>query len=358
MKKTGFTLIELLIVIVIIGIIATFGVIALNQVRAKARDTQRLSDIKQVSTALELYRADENNYPTVITPGQPLVGPTSGITYVKSLPTNPLPTNDGTCAVNEYAYLSSNGGQSYQITYCLGQAVGEVVAGSSLAKPGNISSPVPGFTCGDAVSYGGESYATVLIGTQCWFARNLNIGTMIGSKLADNATAQNQTDNGTIEKFCYDYVQQGNAGQITTGTNNCNTYGGLYQWNEAMAYVTTDGAQGICPTGWHIPKDSEWTTLSTYLGGDTVSGGHLKEAGTTHWFSNTGGDNSSGFTALPGGVCQGGPFGNSTYFANIWTSTLYSGTESYYRNARNTSAAITNGNWLRSYGTSVRCLKD
>jgi len=84
----------------------------------------------------------------------------------------------------------------------------------------------------------GKTYNTVLIGTQCWMRENLNIGTRIDG-------SQNQTDNGTIEKYCYDDLE-----------SNCDIYGGLYQWDEAMQYVTTQGVQGICPAGWHLPTDA------------------------------------------------------------------------------------------------------
>ena len=71
-------------------------------------------------------------------------------------------------------------------------------------------------------------------------------------------------------------------------------YGRLYSW---------EVAQRVCPTGWHLPTDAEWTTLTDYLGGKNVAGGKLKETGTEHWFSpNTGATNESGFTALPGGI--------------------------------------------------------
>jgi len=91
------------------------------------------------------------------------------------------------------------------------------------------------FTCGSPVLYGGETYQTILIGSQCWFQENLNVGTRING-------SSNQTDNGEIEKYCYNNLDA-----------NCVTYGGLYQWDEAMQYVTTAGTQGICPDGWHIP---------------------------------------------------------------------------------------------------------
>ncbi|MCK5838660.1 MAG: hypothetical protein KAG99_02370, partial [Bacteroidales bacterium] len=85
--------------------------------------------------------------------------------------------------------------------------------------------------------YEGQTYSIVAIGTQCWMAENLNVGTRIDG-------VDEQTDNPTLEKYCYNDLE-----------SNCDIYGGLYQWNEMMQYVTTEGAQGICPSGWHIPTD-------------------------------------------------------------------------------------------------------
>ena len=128
----------------------------------------------------------------------------------------------------------------------------------------------------------GKTYTIVLIGLQCWMAQNLNIGTRIDG-------VQAQTSNSIIEKYCQDDAE-----------NNCQTYGGLYQWDEAMQYITTQGVQGICPAGWHLPTEMEWTTLADYLGGDTIAGGKMKETGLVHWASpNAWATNSSGFTGFP-----------------------------------------------------------
>jgi len=136
-----------------------------------------------------------------------------------------------------------------------------------------------GFNCGDPIFYEGQTYNTTLIVSQCWMARNLNVGTMIDG-------ASDQTDNDTIEKYCYN-----------NETDSCDTYGGLYQWGEIMHYTNTSGTQGICPDGWHIPTHTEWRYATLHSGG-----GNLKEEGTTHWLSpNTGATNVTGFTGLPGG---------------------------------------------------------
>lgn len=95
----------------------------------------------------------------------------------------------------------------------------------------NTGDSITVWSCGYSIidSRDGQTYNTVLIGTQCWMAENLNIGTMING-------SSDQTDNATIEKYCYN-----------NKTANCDTYGGLYQWTEMMQYVMTEGAQGICP---------------------------------------------------------------------------------------------------------------
>lgn len=185
-------------------------------------------------------------------------------------------------------------------------------------------------------------YNTVQIGTQCWMAQNLNLGTRINGSL-------DQTNNGTIEKYCYNNLE-----------TNCDIYGGLYQWGEMMQYTNVEGIQGICPTGWHIPSDAEWTTLTTYLGGVSISGGKMKETGTTHWASpNTGATNSSGFTALPGGGRSGGVFYYSlTYTTLIWSSSQYDAYDSWSRRLYNDNAGVTKQYNYMTDGFSVRCIQN
>ncbi|MFH1159928.1 MAG: FISUMP domain-containing protein [bacterium] len=198
-----------------------------------------------------------------------------------------------------------------------------------------------GASCG-TVNYGGQTYTSVIIGMQCWMKENLNIGVAI-------LGSEEQTNNAIIEKYCYD-----------NNSTNCTTYGGLYQWNEMMQYVTTPGTQGICPTGWHLPTDAEWTRLTTYLGGEPVAGGKMKETGTTHWLSpNTGATNSSGFTALPGGVRGSTNFANLTYYAFFWSSSQVDATYAWYRRLNYDYEGVyrlLNGD--KTYGYSTRCVQD
>jgi uncharacterized protein (TIGR02145 family) len=209
--------------------------------------------------------------------------------------------------------------------------------------------------CGDSLyDYrDGQYYQTVQIGAQCWMAENLNVGVKINS--ATGGTEQ--TDNGIIEKYCHN-----------NDISRCANYGGLYEWNEMMQYVSTEGAQGICPPDWHIPANLEWSALITYLGGLSVAGGKMKAIGTTGdsglWTPpNTGATNESGFTGLPGGVRyygSGNSFGQLNNRGNFWSSSEASFDTTVARGRflvyDSESASEFIGNKLLGY--SVRCLKN
>jgi uncharacterized protein (TIGR02145 family) len=202
--------------------------------------------------------------------------------------------------------------------------------------------PCPGVP---SVSYGGKTYNTVQVGVQCWLKENLDIGTML-----PHATVS--TNNSTIEKYCYNDL-----------TSNCDVYGGTYLWNELMQYVSTEGSQGICPAGWHVPTDAEFTTLSTYLGGDAVAGGKMKEAGTTHFISpNTGATNESGFTALPCGYLYNfANFSNMTQYGYFYTSTTSTANALWamYRTVSYPNTSMGHLTNTKSNTTAaVRCIKN
>ena len=201
-----------------------------------------------------------------------------------------------------------------------------------------------------------QTYPTVLIGTQCWMAKNMNIGTRIDG-------INNMSNTGTIEKYCNSNLE-----------SNCDVYGGLYQWSEMMQYNTTPGAQGICTPGWHIPTDAEWKILegtvdSNFPVGDPIwdltgdrgfdAGGNLKETGTTHWvFPNTGATNSSGFTALPGGARNtDGSWPSFQIIGRFWTSDE-SSTNAYRRVLNTTRSDIFRDAANKLFGLSARCVKD
>ena len=187
------------------------------------------------------------------------------------------------------------------------------------------------FVCGDEIRYEGKTYGTVLIGSQCWMKKNLDVGTMIDGP--STQTTGKQTNNQIIEKYCYD-----------NDTANCATYGGLYEWNEAMQYVTASGTKGICPDGWHIPTYTEFDILRS---GNSANS--LKEIGTD------GGTNTTGFSALYAGYVY-------TLFENLnggtwwWSSTQSYATHASYLTITASDFRFYN-NW-KWYGVSIRCLKN
>lgn len=196
-------------------------------------------------------------------------------------------------------------------------------------------------------------YKWVKIGNQVWMAENLNVGAMV----IDHNTGSDhshQTNNGIIEKYCYD-----------NDVNNCAKYGGLYEWKEMMQYqssssVNPSGRQGICPDGWHLPSDAEWTELVDYIGGISIAGGKLKEMGAMHWLSpNTGATNETGFSALPGGARGSvGTFSNIGYNCSWWSATEGYTEYAWFRNLGFDTSYVGREWGDMKLGISVRCVKD
>ncbi len=195
-----------------------------------------------------------------------------------------------------------------------------------------------GFTCGSStVNYAGKTYHTVQIGTQCWLKENLDVGNKINGSL-------DQSNNGTIEKYCYDDI-----------LSNCTTYGGLYQWDEAMQYITDSSAQGICPLGWHLPTKTEIQTLMSAVNNN---GNALKSVG--QGTSSGQGTNTSGFSALLGGIRHiTGVFGlmNTNVFFHSSTA-IDGGTYDSAIQLFSTDSNITLEPAHRINGFPIRCLKN
>lgn len=132
----------------------------------------------------------------------------------------------------------------------------------------------------------GNTYKTVKIGIQLWMKENLNVSHYRNGDPIPEVKNPTEWINLTTGAWCY-YINDSAMGP---------RYGKLYNW-----YAVND-PRGLAPTDWHVPSHAEWISLTTYLGGEDVAGGKMKEAGTSHWQSpNAGATNSSGFTALPGG---------------------------------------------------------
>ena len=190
----------------------------------------------------------------------------------------------------------------------------------------------------------GNVYNTIVIGSQTWMVENLKT-----TKYRDGTAITNVTDNTawsnlTAGAYC-------NYDNLAT---NVSTYGRLYNW-----YAVSD-SRNIAPTGWHIPTDAEWTTLTTSLGGESVASGKMKETGTTHWNSpNTGATNSCGFTGLPGGNRnQAGVFNYIKYFGSLWSATENDATTAWYRGLAYNNAAVGRISISKKCGFSVRCIKN
>jgi uncharacterized protein (TIGR02145 family) len=196
----------------------------------------------------------------------------------------------------------------------------EVLYGTGTIVPGGMG------TCGQPFpdSRDGKTYSTVIIGTQCWMAQNLN-------------------------------YQTGNSWCYNDNTLYCNTYGRLYDWQTAL---------GACPSGWHLPSDAEWTILANFLGGEGIAGGKMKETGTTHWTSpNVGATNSSGFTGLPGGYRLN--YGSYGIFYSIGDNGYFQSSTEYTKTLLWSRILTFQDSELHKYyyskedmAISVRCLRD
>ncbi len=193
--------------------------------------------------------------------------------------------------------------------------------------------PCPGTP---TVDYDGKTYNTVLVDTQCWLRENLDVGIRIDS-------SKDGFDNGIIEKICYH-----------NDTVYCSIYGGLYNWFEAMQYTTTEGAQGICPNGWHIPTFTEFQKLNTTV---DSSSNALKAIG--QGTGDGAGTNTSGFLALLAGYIESDNdfkhLGEITFF---WGSTEFDAGFANMMMLDYVNNIITSGGIFKEWGVSVRCLRD
>jgi uncharacterized protein (TIGR02145 family) len=163
----------------------------------------------------------------------------------------------------------------------------------------------------------GKTYKTVTIGKQVWMAENLNYE-VSGSKCYDNNSA------------------------------NAQKYGRLYNW---------ETAKRACPSGWHLPSDAEWTTLTDFVGGSSTAGTKLKSA--NGWNSNGNGTDEFGFSALPGGGgYSGGDFDLVGKGGLWWSATERNAANAWGRYMNYSSALVGRDGSGKSYFFSVRCVQD
>jgi len=197
---------------------------------------------------------------------------------------------------------------------------------------------------GTVTDYDGNVYQTIKIGDQWWMMENLKV-----THYRNGDPIPHVTDGGE-----WSGLYTGAYCAYDNDPANVSTYGRLYNW------YAVDDSRNIAPTGWHVPTNGEWQTLVDSLGGSSVAGGKMKEAGTTHWYPpNTGATNESGFSALPGGYRHYyGYFDSMGIYAYFWSSTKrysYSAwdRELYYYYSRVYRYAVD-----KSHGFSVRCVQD
>ena len=224
----------------------------------------------------------------------------------------------------------------------------DVIANDTVSKTVKINILQP-ITVTDA---DGNVYHTVTIGNQIWIVENLkttkyNDGADI--PLVTNATAWGTS---TTPAYCWIY----------NDISYKNTYGALYNWYALD--ISSNGGKNVCPIGWHVPSNTDWETLITYLGGEEYANIKLKEAGTTHWIGPNYATNETGFTALPGGGRGAdGNWGMIEYVGGWWSSTAFDATLAIGLTITGPaghffSNMLYKNPTYKSGGISVRCVKD
>ena len=254
---------------------------------------------------------------------------------------------DGETTWNDTLHLNSgakitgdvvvNGTNLLQIIALLDARIAALEAGGG-------ETPSASFTCGTStVTFDGHDYSTVEIGSQCWFAENLR------SEHYANGDAIPEVTDGVT----WGNTSDGARVAYNNDAANVSTYGYLYNW------FAVDSDAGLCPGGWHVPSDGEWTELTDFLDGESVAGAQMKSSSsdTPSW----NGTNSSGFSALPGGYRYGyGNFSPSNNVGNngYWWSASSDGGSAWNRALVSDSDYVYRNGYSRRYGFSVRCVRD
>jgi uncharacterized protein (TIGR02145 family) len=217
-------------------------------------------------------------------------------------------------------------------------------------SPERIFTIVPGLRCPGTptvTDIEGNLYHTVQIGNQCWTQSNLRVTRLRTGFLMPTGFSNSTWESRTAVAYA----------NYENDTSNVRRFGRLYNH-----YAVMD-SRGLCPTGWHVPTDGEWSTLETYLGGSNIAGGPLKSTTTQPipegWNSpNTGAMNSSGFTALPGGLRGILGIYSGVGFVGYYWSSSFSGSDAWSRSMYSSASIISRSLNARHNGFSVRCLKD
>jgi len=191
----------------------------------------------------------------------------------------------------------------------------------------------------------GNTYNAIVIGTQVWMGENLRVTKFSNGDQIPDSPAGVAWDTVTTP-----------ASSINPMVNNyASIYGRQYNW-----FAVSD-SRNLCPAGWHVSTDAEWTQLTDYLGGDSIAGGKLKESGNLYWNSpNTGATNESGFASRPSGFrsLYGGVVLMPGDIGSWWTSTGYDSTNAWNRFMFSEDETVSRVDNDKKSGFSVRCVKD
>jgi uncharacterized protein (TIGR02145 family) len=238
--------------------------------------------------------------------------------------------DDGSCLIQGASCNDGNANTTNDVINANCQCAG-TATGNGVFVPGNGVTDIDGTV-----------YTSIVINGQEWMQQNLAVtkyrnGDPIPTGLS-NTTWENTTS--------------GAYAICNNDAANNSTYGKLYNW-----YAVND-SRGLCPTGWHVPSDAEWTTLETSLGGSSVAGGKMKS--TTGWNApNIGATNESGFTGLPGGRRNYiGTYGSIGSYGFWWSSTETSSNYAWHRRLYYDGYIVAHTNYYKQYGYSVRCVRD
>lgn len=248
-------------------------------------------------------------------------------------------TNDGSGTGNYVSYIS--GLTINTVYYVRAYAINSVGVSYGNEVMFTTAAFIPG---NGVVDVDGNAYTSIIYGDQEWMARNLKVSRYSNNDLIAYLPSNTQWSSSASGAYCW----YNNDDQYKA------TYGMLYNF-----YAVTD-SRNICPSGWHIPTDSDWDELQIFFGGADIAGGALKEAGTAHWNTpNTDATNISGFTGLPGGIrLDSGIFNNIGAYGIWWSSDELNANAGWYRSLLFNSGSINRSSNHKRYGFSVRCVKD
>ena len=198
---------------------------------------------------------------------------------------------------------------------------------------------------GTVIDIDGNAYKTIVIGTQTWMAENLRV-----TRYSNGDSVPNVTDTAKwMNLLDGAYCNYNNTSSLDTIA----TYGRLYNW-----YAATD-SRNIAPKGWRVANAEDWLILFDYLGGDTIASNKLKEAGSIHWRDPFHSDNSSGFTALPGGfIDKANPFDGLRFFGCWWVASDYDNVKAPFFFLFFYDSKIWKGFNYKLNGYSLRCIKE